>query len=42
MIDTETGLGIIEAIAKTPHTPLSVLYRHWQDHGRGLPSLSAP
>ena len=41
VIDTETGLWIIEAIAKTPHTPLSVLYRHWQDHGRGLPSLSA-
>ena len=41
VVDTETGLWIIEAIAKTPHTPLSVLYRHWQDHGRGLPSLSA-
>jgi hypothetical protein len=40
MIDTETGLWIIEAITKTPGTPLSVLYRHWQNHGRGLPSLS--
>ncbi len=40
-IDTETGLWIIEAITKTPATPISVLYRHWQDHGRGLPSLSA-
>lgn len=40
VIDEETGLWIIDAIIKTPHTPLSVLYRHWQDHGRGLPSLS--
>jgi len=40
-IDTETGLWIIEAITKTPGMPLSVLYRHWQDHGRGLPSISA-
>jgi len=40
-IDTETGLWIIKAITKTPGMPLSVLYRHWQDHGRGLPSISA-
>jgi putative transposase len=41
VIDAQTGLWIIDAISKTPGTPLSVLYRHWQDHGRGLPSLSA-
>ena len=41
VIDEQTGLWLIEAITKTPATPLSVLYRHWQDHGRGLPSLSA-
>jgi transposase InsO family protein len=41
VIDEETGLWIIEAITKTPGAALSVLYRHWQDHGRGLPSLSA-
>lgn len=41
VIDPETGLWIIDAISKTPNTPLSVLYRHWQEHGRGLPSLSA-
>jgi len=40
-IDEETGLWIIEAIGKTPGTALSVLYRNWQDHGRGLPSLSS-
>ncbi|MFA6271011.1 MAG: helix-turn-helix domain-containing protein [Candidatus Paceibacterota bacterium] len=41
VIDTETGLWIIEAISKSPDMALSVLYRHWQDHGRGLPSLSS-
>ena len=40
-IDVETGLWIIEAIAKSPQVPLSVLYRHWQDHGRELPSESS-
>lgn len=40
-IDPETGQWIIEAIAGTPSTPLSVLYRHWQERGRALPSLSA-
>jgi len=40
-IDQETGLWIIEAITKSPQTPLSVLYRHWEDHGRELPSLSS-
>jgi len=40
-IDTETGQWIIAQISKTPDTPLSVLYRHWIDSGRKLPSLSA-
>ncbi|MFA6174861.1 MAG: DDE-type integrase/transposase/recombinase [Kiritimatiellales bacterium] len=40
-IDEETGLWIIDAVSKSPGTALSVLYRHWQDHGRGLPSLSS-
>jgi transposase InsO family protein len=39
-IDEETGLWIIDTMSKSPNTPISVLYRHWQDHGRGLPSLS--
>jgi transposase InsO family protein len=39
-IDTETGLWIIDALTKSPATPFSVLYRFWQDHGRGLPSMS--
>ncbi len=39
-IDEETGLWIIERMRKNPNTPISVLYRHWQDRGRGLPSLS--
>lgn len=40
MIDEETGLWIIEAISKSPGVPFAVLYRHWEDHGRGLPSES--
>jgi len=40
MIDEETGLWIIEALSKSPGVPFSVLYRHWEDHGRGLPSES--
>lgn len=39
-LDEETGLWILDAIAKTPEVPLSVLYRHWDEHGRGLPSIS--
>jgi putative transposase len=39
-IDQELGLWIIEAISKSPGVPLAVLYRHWEDHGRGLPSQS--
>lgn len=39
-IDQETGLWIIEAIARSPGVPVSVLYRLWDQHGRGLPSES--
>ena len=38
-IDEELGLWLLDAVAKSPETPLAVLYRHWEDHGRGLPSL---
>ena len=40
-IDEETGLWIIDKIRQNPATPLHVLYRHWQAHGHGLPSLSS-
>lgn len=39
-IDEETGLWILDAISKSPGVPLSVLYRLWDEHGRGLPSES--
>ena len=40
-IDEETGLWILEKIRTHPATPLQVLYRHWQQHRQGLPSLSS-
>lgn len=40
LIDEETGLWILDAIAASPGVPFSVLYRLWDDHGRGLPSES--
>ena len=40
-IDEELGLWLLDAVAKSPDTPLSVLYRHWDEHGRELPSLSS-
>ena len=40
-IDEETGLWIIDAISKSPDVPFSVLYRIWDEHGRGLPSESS-
>lgn len=39
-IDEELGLWIIEAVGKSPGVPFAVLYRLWEDHGRGLPSQS--
>jgi len=40
-IDEALGLWFLEAVAKNPNTPLSVLYRHWEEQGRELPSLSS-
>ena len=40
LIDEETGLWILDAIEKSPGVPFSVLYRIWDEHGRGLPSES--
>lgn len=40
-ISEELGLWILDAVAQSPNTPLSVLYRHWEEHGRELPSLSS-
>lgn len=41
-IDSETGLWIIQEVTKSPQTPVSVLYRHWQKkQDRQLPSLSS-
>jgi transposase InsO family protein len=39
-IDDELGLWIIEAIGKNAGMSLSLLYRHWQDQGKDLPSVS--
>ena len=40
-IDQPSGLWILEKIREHPGTPLRVLYRHWQQQGRELPSLSS-
>ena len=40
LIDEETGLWILDAISKSPGVPFTVLYRLWDEHGRGLPSES--
>ena len=40
-IDQQTGLWILDKIKENPRTPLQVLYRHWQNHGQSLPSLSS-
>jgi transposase InsO family protein len=40
-LDEETGLWIIEKIEQNPETPLSVLLRHWREHGHELPSDSS-
>lgn len=40
LIDEETGLWILDAISKSPGVPFAVLYRLWDEHGRGLPSES--
>jgi hypothetical protein len=40
-LDEESAQWILETIAKSPNTPLSVLCRYWQDQGRKLPSLSS-
>jgi len=41
VIDEELGLWIIDAVSKSAQVPLAVLYRHWEDHGRELPSMSS-
>jgi hypothetical protein len=33
-IDEELDLWLLDAVAKSPNTPLSVLYRHWDEHYR--------
>jgi len=40
LIDLETGEWILDAMEKSPGIPFSVLYRTWDEHGRGLPSES--
>jgi len=40
LIDQETGEWILDAMEKSPGIPFSVLYRTWDEHGRGLPSES--
>ena len=40
-IDEETGVWILEKIQENPRMPLQVLYRHWQQQGHALPSLSS-
>lgn len=39
VIDTLTGQWLIEQISQNPKIHLSVLYLHWQNLGRQLPSL---
>ena len=40
-IDEQTGLWLLDQIKEHPGTPLQVLHRHWQSHGRDLPSISS-
>lgn len=40
-IDPEIGLWILDAVAKSPQTALAVLYRHWEEQGKELTSLSS-
>ena len=40
LIDETTGDWILDAIGKSPDVPFAVLYRLWDEHGRGLPSES--
>lgn len=39
VIDVSTGQWLIEQIGQNPKTHVSVLYAHWQNLGRPLPSL---
>jgi transposase InsO family protein len=38
-IDQETGQWIIAEVCRYPHMPVKVLYRHWENQGKDLPSL---
>lgn len=41
VLDEATAQWVLEQVAKNPDIRFKVLYRHWKQEGRSLPSLSA-
>lgn len=40
VLDPETATWIIEQVTQNPDIPVKVLYSHWQEQGKSLPSVS--
>lgn len=40
VLDEPTGAWVLEQVTQNPTVPLKVLYAHWQQAGRALPSVS--
>jgi putative transposase len=40
VLDEATGQWILEQVAQNPQVPVKVLYAHWRQQGRPLPSVS--
>ena len=40
VLDETTALWVLEQVTQNPTVPLKVLYAHWQQNGRALPSIS--
>jgi transposase InsO family protein len=40
VLDEATAAWVLEQVTQNPTVPLKVLYAHWQQNGRALPSLS--
>lgn len=40
VLDPQTATWILEQVTQSPQVPVKVLYAHWQQQGRALPSVS--
>ena len=40
VLDEATGAWVLEQVTQNPAIPLKVLYAHWRQAGRALPSVS--